>query len=183
MRITTKTLFPVFSFAPVILLAGALAGCDVGDASPVCQMQVVGAQPNAPEGTQPWVALWITGDASCLDGVAEDLRVSMFDTSPAAYYRGDAALTSVQLVGNTTVCAVYKWPTWENGAANWSVVVTPPARASGAEDLPRAVGLAPSQVADYKTPSELPFWLVGDTFKLYLPSALNTANCWPGSGK
>lgn len=183
MQTSIKTLFTVFSFAPVILLAGALAGCDVGDASPVCQMQVVGAQPNAPEGTQPWIALWITGHASCLDGVAEDLRVSMYETSPASHYRGDAALTSVQPVGNTTVCAVYKWPTWENGSTSWSVVVTPPARSSAAEDLPRAVGLVPSQVEGLESDSVLPFWLVNDAFKLYLPSALNTANCWPGSGK
>lgn len=161
----------------------SIAGCDVvGDASPQCQMQVVGAQPNAPVGVRPWVSIWITGHPSCLDGVAEDLRVSMFETAPSSFYRGDAELTSAQPVGNTTVCAVYEWPEWETGAKNWSVVVAPPPRASAEEDLPRAIGLVPAQVEALKPGSTLPFWLVGDTFRPYLPSPLNTANCWPGSG-
>lgn len=165
------------------IITNSIAGCDdVGDASPECQMQIVGAQPNTPAGTHPWVALWITGHASCLDGVAEDLRVSMFETSPTSYFHGDAALTSVQPIGNTTVCAVYKWPAWESGAENWSVVVSPPQRTSEDEDLPRATGLLPAQVETLKPGSHLPFWLVGDVYKPYLPSPLNTANCWPGSG-
>ena len=106
----------------------------------------------------------------------------MFETAPKSYYHGDADLTSVQPIGNTTVCAVYKWPTWESGAENWSVVVTPPQRASDEEDLPRAIGLAPSQVDGVNDGSSLPFWLVGDTFKPYPSSPMNTANCWPGSG-
>jgi hypothetical protein len=162
----------------LLFLSLILAGCDVGDASPLCQMQVVGAQPSTPAGKQPWVALWITGDGSCLDGVAEDLRVSMYETSPAAHYRGDAVLTSAQPVGKTAVCAVYKWPVWENDAAHWSVIVTPPARTSVQAELPRALGLAPSQVEGFVPGSVLPFWLVDDAFELYLPN--NSANCWPG---
>lgn len=172
----------LFTRALLVLSAATTAGCDIGDASAACQMQVVGAQPNTPAGVRPWVALWITGHASCLDGVAEDVRVSMYETAPASYYRGDADLTSVQAIGKTTVCAVYEWPVWEHGATNWSVVVTPPARTSGDEDLPRAIGLIPAQVTDLQPGAMLPFWLVNDEFKPYLPSPLNTANCWPGSG-
>lgn len=106
----------------------------------------------------------------------------MFETSPAAYYHGDATLASVKPIGNTTVCAIYKWPEWEGDAENWSVLVAPPPRASEDEDIPRAIGLMLAQVKDLKPGSSLPFWLVADTYTPYLPSPLNTANCWPGSG-
>lgn len=160
-----------------------VVACDnIGDASPECQMQIVGAQPNTPAGLRPWVALWITGHTSCLDGVADNLRVSMFDTSADSYYHGDAELTSAKTIGNTTVCAVYKWPAWESGTENWSIIVAPPPRTSGDDDPPSAIGLVPSQIDDLDSSSSLPFWLVGDAFRPYLESPMNTANCWPGSG-
>ncbi len=160
-----------------------ICGCDkIGDASPLCQMQIVGARPNTPEGVRPWIALWITGHDSCLDGAAEDQRISMFETSPATYYRGDATLSVAKPIGKSTVCAVYEWPSWESGVENWSIIVTPPPRTSDDEVPPRAIGLVPSQVEGLKSGSPMPFWLVGDVFKPYLPSPTNTPNCWPGSG-
>ena len=166
-------------------VVAALAGCDdVGDASPACQMQIVGGQLDTPPGGRPWIALWITGDASCVEGgingIASDVRVSMYDTHPATYYRGDGLLSSVKPIGNTTLCAVYKWPAFEGEAKDWSVVVTPPARTDTPQPLPRALGLVPSQVSGLQPGIPAPFWLVADEFVTYPITPTNVAGCWPG---
>lgn len=163
----------------LISFLSVLVACDTaGDASPECQMQVAGGRLNTPAGVEPWIALWIAGDESCVSGVAEEVRVSMYDTHPATYFRGDATLVFAEAYNSATACAIYKWPAWEGESSDWSVIVSPPARVSGGDSLPRALGLAPSLVTGFDPDVPAAFWRVAGDLVTY-PLSIAVPGCWP----
>ena len=165
-------------FVSALLLT--LTACDTGDAAPDCEMLLVGAQGTTPPGTKPWAAVEIKGD-NCA-AAAADLRVSMYETTPAMYYHGDGAIVSTEQVAATTTCAIFEWPEWETSISNWGLILTPPARAVPGDAVPRATYLSTEQIPSYVSGGPSPVWR--DPYAgwlLYPASPANVAACRPNS--
>lgn len=164
-----------------LTILSTLTACDTGDAAPGCEMILVGAQGSTLAGANPWAAVQITGE-ECT-GSAKSLRVSMYETTPAMYYHGDADLVSVEQVNKTITCAVFEWPTWESSVLNWGLLVSPTARKDSSEATPRATYLSAEQIPEYVPGGPSPVWRDKvNGWKVHPASPANTPGCAPGGG-
>lgn len=166
-------------FSSIIL--STLTACDTGDAAPGCAMHLTGVQGSTAPGVRPWAAVEVTGDDCAWS--AKTLRVSMYETTPAMYYHGDADLVSVEQVDKSTTCAVFEWPAWETSALNWGFLVSPAAREQSGQAVPRATWITAEQISEYVPGGLSPAWWDKVTgWKMYPVSPANTPGCQPGGG-
>ena len=176
MRTGIKTLFPVFSFALVML------GCDTpGELGPGCEMHLSGARPTAPTPNhKPWAAVNLVGKGCSADDLA-GVRISLFETEPALTYRGDATLVDVQpnASGYGGLCATYEWPEWASAETSWGVLATP-AQVSEQSPSLRASWIASDAIGAYQPGGQLPAWNTpGEGWSLYLGVDDLAPSCTP----
>lgn len=162
-----------------LTILSALTACDTGDTAPGCTMLLVGARGSTPPGARPWAAVEIVGEDCAWS--AKTLRVSMYETTPAMYYHGDADLVSIDQVNKTTTCAVFEWPEWESSVLNWGLLVSPAARKDSGQETPRATYLSAEQIPEYVPGGPSPVWRDKVSgWKLHPASPENTPGCYPG---